>query len=58
MSDGIKAALLLRKRFPEHFKTLTTVRHEAEDLLALPDAKIHVYVANDPYVIKYEQQAI
>lgn len=51
MTDGIKAADVLKQRHPDYYKTLCSVHMEYEDLLAQPDQMQH-YVTNSGPVIK------
>lgn len=51
MSDSIKAAKILREKYPDFYKTLTTVHVEYEDIIAHEKHDSHVYVANSCPVI-------
>ena len=51
MSDGLKAAGILKQRYPQHYHTLTTVCIEYEDIIAHNTHDKKYYLAHRSPVI-------
>lgn len=56
MSDGLKAAQILRQRYPEHYNTLTTVCIEYEDVIGHSTHGSKNYMASNTPVILLDRE--